>query len=390
MKCISDTRLLVALHCWRLPARDCRCGVRRPSGASERSTTPQPSSPDAWRISRWWWMPARRMPPDNGLLRKRAPSMPIPARSRTPVPSASGWRRLPADRMCWISPLWPAIPACPIWILELNGARGTAYIDRHLSYHAEGRADSPICAEARVRIPIPASALRQGDNELRITTVDDVADENGDSQISLGCAGAAAHRPARRGSRDLRRAGLPFPQRERRDARIDHRHRHHNRACLSRNSHADARRSAVSRRPGSRTASASNDSSSRFRSSPPGSEVRVTLVLNGQELPARRTDHSQTQAHGLPRAAHAPRYRLHRLPAEDRGIAEPQPGSPAGRNAPRRRLRFSLDGVWLVEQYLRTRSPAAQKEFLEAVRAGRISIPAQYANLMAGGASRRR
>ena len=49
-------------------------------------------------------------------------------------------------------------------------------------------------------------------------------------------------------------------------------------------------------------------------------------------------------------------------------------------------LRFSLDGVWLVEQYLRTRSPAAQKEFLEAVRAGRISIPAQYANLMAGGA----
>ena len=49
-------------------------------------------------------------------------------------------------------------------------------------------------------------------------------------------------------------------------------------------------------------------------------------------------------------------------------------------------MRFSLDGVWLAEQYLRTRSPAAQKEFLDAVRAGRISIPAQYANLMAGGA----
>ena len=50
-------------------------------------------------------------------------------------------------------------------------------------------------------------------------------------------------------------------------------------------------------------------------------------------------------------------------------------------------MRFSLDGAWLAEQYLRTRSPAAQREFLEAVRAGRISIPAQYANLMAGGAS---
>ncbi len=50
-------------------------------------------------------------------------------------------------------------------------------------------------------------------------------------------------------------------------------------------------------------------------------------------------------------------------------------------------LRFSLDGAWLAEQYLRTRSAAAQREFLDAVRAGRISIPAQYVNLMAGGAS---
>src|ERR1019366_2000685 len=75
-------------------------------------------------------------------------------------------------------------PRVPHLDIELNGARGTAYIDRHLSYHAEGRADSPICAEARESIPIPASVLRQGDNELRITAVDDVADENGDSQIS--------------------------------------------------------------------------------------------------------------------------------------------------------------------------------------------------------------
>jgi hypothetical protein len=29
-------------------------------------------------------------------------------------------------------------------------------------------------------------------------------------------------------------------------------------------------------------------------------------------------------------------------------------------------MRFSLDGAWLAEQYLRTRSPAAQKEFLDS------------------------
>jgi hypothetical protein len=86
-------------------------------------------------------------------------------------------------------------PRVPHLELELNGARGTAYIDRRLSYHAEGRADSPICAEARERIPIPASALRQGDNELRITAVDGSPDENGE-----------------RGSGDFRRTYLPFRQ----------------------------------------------------------------------------------------------------------------------------------------------------------------------------------
>ena len=85
----------------------------------------------------------------------------------------------------------------------------------------------------------------------------------------LGCPRAAALRPGGRGSRDFRRTGLPFPQRERRCARADHRHRHRHGAGLSRDSHADARRRAVSRRPGPRTASASSDSSSRSRSSPP-------------------------------------------------------------------------------------------------------------------------
>jgi hypothetical protein len=49
-------------------------------------------------------------------------------------------------------------------------------------------------------------------------------------------------------------------------------------------------------------------------------------------------------------------------------------------------MRFSLDGAFLGEHYLRTRTQAAGKEFMDAVRAGRISIPAQYANLMTGGA----
>ena len=206
-------------------------------------------------------------------------------------------------------------PRVPRLELELNGAQATAYIDRRLSYHAEGRADSPICAEARERIPIPASALRQGDNELRITAVDDVADENGDSQIgwdalALLRTGQAAADPAR------------F-------------------ALLL-------------------------DGRSHVRAEPIAPKRKFTVYL----VPHTHLDIGFTDYQ--PKIEELQNRNLDRLLEEMRHDAD---------------MRFSLDGVWLVEQYLRTRSPAAQKEFLEAVRAGRISIPAQYVNLMAGGAS---
>lgn len=47
-------------------------------------------------------------------------------------------------------------------------------------------------------------------------------------------------------------------------------------------------------------------------------------------------------------------------------------------------MRFSLDGSWVVQNYFATRSEATQKQFLQYVHAGKIGIPAQYANLMTG------
>jgi hypothetical protein len=75
-------------------------------------------------------------------------------------------------------------PRVPHLVLELNGTPASVYLHRQLSYHAEGRMDSPINGEAREQIPIPAALLRQGENTLRITAVDDAPDENGDSEIA--------------------------------------------------------------------------------------------------------------------------------------------------------------------------------------------------------------
>ena len=50
-------------------------------------------------------------------------------------------------------------------------------------------------------------------------------------------------------------------------------------------------------------------------------------------------------------------------------------------------FRWTLDGAWIAQQYLATRSPAQQQEFLHAVRVGGIVLPPQFANQHTGVAS---
>lgn len=50
-------------------------------------------------------------------------------------------------------------------------------------------------------------------------------------------------------------------------------------------------------------------------------------------------------------------------------------------------FRWTLDGSWIAEQYLKGRSPELQERFLDSVRAGKIVIPPQYANQHTGVAS---
>ncbi len=50
-------------------------------------------------------------------------------------------------------------------------------------------------------------------------------------------------------------------------------------------------------------------------------------------------------------------------------------------------FRWTLDGSWIAQQYMDTRSPQRKDQFLAAVRAGQIVIPAEYANQLTGVAS---
>lgn len=50
-------------------------------------------------------------------------------------------------------------------------------------------------------------------------------------------------------------------------------------------------------------------------------------------------------------------------------------------------FRWTMDGSWVAQQYLAGRSPERRQQFLDAVRAGKIVMPPQYANQHTGVAS---
>jgi alpha-mannosidase len=261
------------------------------------------------------------------------------------------------------------------------------FLHRQLSYRAEGRIDSPINGEAREQIPVPAALLRQGENTLRITAVDDVADENGDSEITWDALQLLnADAPAKESSPDLRveptyfYTGASGSLREIVQVTV---------------------RAAAPVREGKLVLHANGEGflasltagrfgDQRFEFSVPefgpGTQASVSVTLDGRT--------TQTPFVLAPKR----KFTVYAVPHNhlDIGFTDFQPKIEELQNRNFDRLltemrgdpdmRFSADGVWLVEQFLRTRTPAARKEFLARVSDGHISVPAQYANLMAGGA----
>jgi len=277
-------------------------------------------------------------------------------------------------------------PRVPHLELDLNGMPASVYLDRQLTYFAEGRQDSPINGEAQARISVPASLLRTGQNELKITAVDDAPDENGDSSIEWDALELTRDPGLTQPAAGIEIAPTYFYVQE----------------------HGELRElvNVTISLPG-----AAGPAALTFTIA--GRDYRATPAPGrfGQqrfkfEVPEFAADTPAKVALTLGRSAIARTVRLtakrkftvYVVPHNhlDIGFTDYQPKIEELQNRNLDRLlgemrtdtslRFSVDGVWPVEQFLRTRSPAAQKEFLDRVRGGRISIPAQYANLMLGGA----
>ena len=278
-------------------------------------------------------------------------------------------------------------PRVPYLLVELNGTPASVFLHRQLSYRAEGRIDSPINGEAREQIPVPAAILRQGENTLRITAVDDAPDENGDSEITWDALQLLnADAPREKPSPELRvdptyfYTGASGSLREIVQVLVRTAGPVHEGKLVLHANGEDFPASLVAGRFGDQ----------RFEFAVPefgpDTQARMSVTLDGRTTqapfvlaPKRKfTVYAVPHNHldiGFtdfqPKIEELQNRNFDRLLAEMRGDPD---------------MRFSPDGVWLVEQFLRTRTPEARKEFLGHVSDGRISSPAQYANLMAGGA----
>jgi hypothetical protein len=275
----------------------------------------------------------------------------------------------------------------PALRVELNGKSGLFYFHRKVSYYpGDSGADSPVYGGDRTEIELPTRLFKLGENKLVLTAVDDPKEGEGDSWLAYDAlrliqdpAGKPADRPqvsvdpmifyTRQGGALAELATITVtvdvPVRK-----------------------GDIALSVAGQQL--RTSIATEADFGQWQQ-----EVAIP-ALNGPtdaEITIRVNDKTRTNSLTLvPRR----RWTAYVIPHAhlDIGFTDYQ-GKVAeihNRNIDKLldeidahpEMRFSLDGSWIVREYLASRNPQSRARFLGFVRDGKIAVPAQLANLMTG------
>jgi len=281
-------------------------------------------------------------------------------------------------------------PRYPNLLVDLNGHKGLYYVQRHVSYYpGDGGVDSPIYGEGQLEITLPASYFSVGQNTLTLTGVDNPNSAAGLSYFMYDA---------------LRLSEAPKDQSQAAfSATVDPTVFYHSKAGelveqtnVTVTLPEKVRRGSVELLVGPQhfraALSSDNDfGQQRFQfdvhALDKPIEAQALLRVNGRTRrfqtvfePARKwTIDFVPHAHldigytdFQPKVAEVHSRNMDKL-------LDFLPGHPD--------MHFSIDGSWMVQNYMATRTAAAQKEFFNLVRAGRIGVPAQYANLLTGYAS---
>jgi len=294
-------------------------------------------------------------------------------------------------------------PRIPLMQLEVNGHRGIYYLSPKVSFELGDEADAfnPIHSEQQRRIPLPARFFRAGENRVTITCLDEpatvmrhlTAGGPGDSglyydalslsqdpetalsdQLEISFAPTIFFRKSGTGLEEECRLTVRYPEGWR-GAKV--------RIVLQ-------------------TFSTQIEATKKAEF---GEARQAIYVPDGVRLGQARIEFSNTWAPGRKGSSRqsftadfTPRrkWKIYFAPNEhlDVGYTDYQAkvAEVHSRNLDRLlevfashpRYRFNIDGSWVVEQWLATRTAEQARRFAEEARAGRISVNGFYGGLMTG------
>jgi alpha-mannosidase len=275
----------------------------------------------------------------------------------------------------------------PCLRVDINGRTGTFYLDRKPNFYPGNISTVfyPTSGWAKLKILLPTSFLRQGENRLVLTAVDNHPDPEGDSFLTYDAIRLSmdSHpRPA------LPRIDIeptifyksaPAGLRELTDVIV----------TLDQKVTSGSFKFVV----GGQTFSARLSSHPDFGQQTFEFEipeiknptpVSLVLIVNGVSRTLRSTFNPKRKwtldvVPNLHLDIGFTDYRAKIAEIHARNIDKLV--NEIGRDP---QMRFSLDGSWIVQQFMATRSPAERDAFLALAREGKISVPAQLANVLTG------
>jgi len=275
----------------------------------------------------------------------------------------------------------------PYLQVELNGHCGSFFFNRRASnYPGDGGADSPVYGGDTIDIDLPTNDMHSGENKLVLTAMDDPADGDGESALNYDALRLTedpyAQPPAAPRvvvEPTVFYTGPESQLRELTDLTV----------TLNSKVTKGTVTLAVGQQSFSAELSHADDfGQQRFEFAVPQLTEktlgRVTVHVNG------KTYRSDVQL------APQRKWTLYVVPHAhlDIGYTDYQAkvAEVHSRNVDKLldeieenpEMRFSLDGSWIVSQYLMSRNTQTQERLLRLVRERKIAVPAQLANLMTG------
>ena len=278
-------------------------------------------------------------------------------------------------------------PRVPDLQVEINGKSGLFHFHRKVSYYpGDDGFDSPIYGGDQIEIALPTAAFKRGENRLVLTAIDDPQDGPGDSWLSYDALRLVADPDA----------NPPAAAAASADPTIFY--VNHD-GALTELVEVTITHPEPFRQGAVTLTVAGNRLEAAIAQGHDFGEERIEFAVPEVTGPTAADVNVRLDGHDFEsRLNLVPRrkWTIHLAPHAhlDIGFTDYQAKIAEIHNRNLDRLldeieahpemRFSLDGSWIVQQYLASRNQPTQERLLTLVRDGKIAVPAQLANLMTG------